>query len=358
MKKIGIMTMHRIVNYGSFLQAYGLKKIIEESGKNVVFVDYEFEKDIVVRSKRKSLIKRIISNYDILYYLKKKLHKKKFRLLYQEFINKYLSVKEEKNFYPTLDSLVIGSDEVFNCLQSYPVGYSRNLFGYGYENYNVISYAASFGPVSIESLKEYEIDKDISEMLKKFNAISVRDQNSFEIVKKLTGNEPVINLDPVLVSNYEEEMKLSKVLYDNYIILYAYTDRLTKQEEKIIKAFSKKINKKIISLGFYQKIADINLIVDPFLALSYIKKADFVITDTFHGTVFSIKLNTKFCTIVRKSNYNKLYYLLDKMSHLEQMVYDIFDIEKIYYKDISFDKSNQTIIDETKNTKIFLKNNL
>ncbi len=358
MKKVGIMSMQRITNYGSFLQAYGLKKVINSLGFDVTFVDYEFEKDITEDAPQKSLIAKIIMHYNIYEYLKKKKHIKLFQTEYKKILKKYLEVDDEKNYYPRIDTLVIGSDEVFNCLQKYPVGYSRNLFGYGYDDKDVISYAASFGHTDMKGLKKYKIDHEIGNMLNKFKAISVRDENSYKIVKELTNKEAIINLDPVLISSYDEELKEYEISLKNYIVVYAYSGRLSREEEKYIKNFAKKYHKKIVSLGFYQKIADYNLVVDPFEALKYIKNADYVITDTFHGSIFSIKLNTKFCTIIRKSNYNKLHYLLAKLGHLDQMVNDISDIERIYNKEISFKESDKTIREETKKTIDYLKKNI
>lgn len=354
LKKIGILTMQRVLNYGSFLQAYSLKKLLTEYG-SVEFVDYEYEKTIIDDSKKLNLFQKIIKNINFIYYLKKKKHLKSFRNRYSNYLSHYLNVNNKPNYYPKIDNLVIGSDEVFNCMQKFPVGYSRNLFGKGYEYCDIISYAASFGHTKLKDIKEKNIDRELSYLLRNFKGISVRDNNSYEIIKKLTNINSEINLDPVLVGDFAEEMKNIEINLKNYIILYAYTDRITKEEELYIKKFAKTHKKKIVSIGFYQKIADYNLIVNPFELLKYIKNADFVITDTFHGSVFSIKMNTKFCTIIRKSNYNKLYYLLEKLHHKKQMINKISDIEKIYKEKIDFTISNKIIENETIKTKEFLK---
>ena len=94
------------------------------------------------------------------------------------------------------------------------------------------------------------------------------------------------------------------------------------------------------------------------MVLSYIKNADFIITDTFHGSVFSIKMNTKFCTIIRKSNYNKLYYLLRKLEHTKQIVSNVDDIEQIYNKEIDFKNSNSILDLERTKTIDYLKSNI
>lgn len=354
-KKVGIMSMQRIVNYGSFLQAYGLKNTIEELGYDVQFVDYNYEKKID-GLREKTLLKKIRENVNVFGFIKKKRIIHKFRNKYRTEYIKLLGI-EGKNYNPKIDKLVIGSDEVFNCLQDYPVGYSRELFGKNYENIDVVSYAASFGHSTLKELKEHKLDNEIAEMLKKFKSISVRDQNSYKIVKSLTGREPFLHLDPVLISNYDKDITDNVELKD-YIVVYAYTGRLTKQEEKYIKRFAKKYAKKIVCLGMYQRIADYNLVVSPLEVLEYIKKADYVITDTFHGTIFSVVNHTKFCTMIRESNKNKLKYLLDKLKLNSRMVNKIENIDRLYHEDIDYKETDCIILDERKKTIEYLKKNL
>ena len=265
---------------------------------------------------------------------------------------------DEYNYNFEIDSLVIGSDEVFNCMQPYPVGYSRNLFGKGYEDKKVISYAASFGHTKYHELCKYKIEEEIGEMLRKFQVISVRDDNSFEIVKKLTGNEPFMHLDPVLVYDFKKEMVFYKTDLKNYIILYAYTGRLSIEEENYIRNFANKYGKKIISIGNYSAVADENISCNPLYIFSYFKNADYVITDTFHGTIFSIKMNTKFCTIIRESNRNKLTALLRKLGRMDRSVECLEDIDRLYDIDIDYRETNTIIEEERKRSITYLEVNL
>lgn len=359
MKKIGIMSMQRIKNYGSFLQAYGLKKNIEKLGYEVEFVDYEFEKQIIPKPK-KSIIKKILNNINIFEYINKKKVLKQYDERFEKEFIPILCTKENNYRPKDIETLIIGSDEVFNCLQTYPVGYSRELFGKNYENIPVISYAASFGQTNYIKLKEHGINEEISSLLKKFKNISVRDKNSFDTVVELTQNKPYLNLDPVLVSNYDDEI-IDNVSINNYIIVYAYPGRLSKSEEKIIKKFAVKHNKKIVSFGMYQKIADIDITINPFEIFSYFKHADFIITDTFHGSIFSIKTHSKFCTLVRdgqKGNSNKVSDLLNRLKLSNRVITDINDLEKIYNKDINYKITDKIIKEEILKTEEYLKNNL
>lgn len=241
MKKIGIMSMQRIINYGSYLQAWGMKSLLEELGySDIEFIDYKYER-AVVNPKRRTLWERIKKNINIISYIKMKRHQKKFIDTYNnEYLPKLINI-DKFNYNKNIDTLIIGSDEVFNCLQGYPVGFSKNLFGEGYEKSKVISYAASFGFVKLEKLEEYGIDKEVGKLLKAFASISVRDENSCEIVKKLTEKKPEINLDPVLVANFP--YRNPQIDINNYIIVYAYPGRLTREEQREIKKIAQKKRK-------------------------------------------------------------------------------------------------------------------
>lgn len=359
MKKIGIMTMQRINNYGSYMQALGLKNIISSLGYNVIFVDYE-PGEVITQKKEMNKMKKIFSKINLVNSIKRKIVLNKYiNLFSKQYIPRLCG--DKFNFYPNdIDELIIGSDEVFNCMQEYPVGFSKNLFGVGYENIPVISYAASFGQTSLQKLEKYDISDEIASYLRKFKSISVRDKNSYEIVKKLLRKEPNLNLDPVLISDYPNLINLN-VPYDNYIIIYAYPDRLTKEEKKTIKKFAKQHRKKIMSFGMFQEIADIEITVDPLTIFSYFKKADFIITDTFHGSIFSIKNGKNFCTIVRQGlegNSNKLTDLLLRLQLSDRIIDDLSNLEILYNKNIDYSKTNQIILDEKAKSIDYLKKEL
>lgn len=356
--KIGIMSMQRIHNYGSFLQAYGLKKILESLGHEVQFVDYLYEEGICKKTPKKKFIKKLWNNKNVFEYIKKRLISKKYN---KAFSNEFIPqlVGNHINIHPkNLETLVIGSDEVFNCLQGYPVGFSLELFGKNYESIPVISYAASFGQTNYERLVKHNVEKTIGECLKKFKAISVRDKNSYDLVEKLTGISPQLNLDPVLIYDFSQYFEPEKINLKNYIILYVYPGRLTNEEEKYIKQFAKKHKKKILSFGMYQKIANINIVVNPFEIFNYFLKADYVITDTFHGTIFSIVTQKKFCTIIRNNNEgnsNKLTDLLFRIKQDKRIVKELSDIDKIYERKIDFKETEKIIGKERKKTFEYFK---
>ena len=360
--KIGIMSMQRIKNYGSFLQAYGLRKILNELGyNNVEFVDYKVEKPIVT-IKRKKLINRIQNKIKRLINFKKEEEKKQIIRIFNERYEKeflpLLNIYQEKNYNHDIDYLIIGSDEVFNCIQSNPdVGYSKELFGQGYEKSTILSYAACFGGTNYEKLKEYGIEDEIANFLIKFKSISVRDINSFNTVNKLINVKPEINLDPVLIADFGK-LNDDVVKHKDYIVLYAYTDRISEKEGKAIRNFAKKQNKKIISIGTYQNCADIHLVLTPFEMLAYIKNADYIITDTFHGAIFSIKYNKKFVTILRESNKEKLGDLLKRLRLENRQIKELSMLDNVLTSNIDYSETNSIIEAEKQNARKYLTENI
>ena len=162
MLKVGILSMQRIANYGSFLQAYGLKKILEELGCEVQFVDYHPGETLVPNEMGNGFKRKLLKVMEVFSNNAPILEKFKFikyKKNYAKNYYPYLGIDEKMNFSPELDVLIIGSDEVFNCVQDNAnVGFSPELFGYGNRAKKVISYAASFGNTTIDKLKKYIAD--------------------------------------------------------------------------------------------------------------------------------------------------------------------------------------------------------
>ena len=92
--------------------------------------------------------------------------------------------------------------------------------------------------------------------------------------------------------------------------------------------------------------------------LAYIKNADFVITDTFHGTVFSIKYQVPFGTIIRESNKQKLGDLLNTFNLCNRQIVNINDIEDVLAKALNVEEIKNILTDEQAKAKDYLKNNL
>ena len=211
------------------------------------------------------------------------------------------------------------------------------MFGKDNHAKRLITYAASFGNTTLKKLTKYKKADEVGALLKKFDAISVRDANSGAIVEQLTGKNPVYNLDPVLTYDYMNCCdKIPQIQTgEKYLILYAYAGRISNKEADWIAAYAKKKNLKVYAIGGIQKCADRFVDCSPFEVLAYFRNAEEVITDTFHGSIFSVITHRSFTTLIRKSvgnnygNEEKLSDLLKRLGLTNRMTTKVEDAESI-----------------------------
>ncbi len=339
-KIIGILSMQRIINYGSYMQALGLKLLIESLGNSTVFVDYhigsKFSKQNIKNLPEYKKLRKILS---LIKPIKNNLEVEAIKSQYN-----VLDLDERFHYRTKVDTLVIGSDEVFNYIQNgQNVGYAPELLGINNNAKKVISYAASCGNLTKNRLLKYNKVKEFSDAINSMSAVSVRDTNTFELVKELTSVTPIYHSDPVLVTDFTEYLQ-DNVNIENYIIVYGYTNRFTEAEGNAIKSYAKKKKKKLYALGGNQSFCDKLIICKPLEVLSFFRHAYLIITDTFHGTIFSVISKKNFVIIVRpgeEGNENKLTCLINQLGIENKRISNINDIEKIANNFIDY-----TIIDE------------
>lgn len=332
MTSIGIMSMQRIYNYGSSLQGYALRRLLEEvsEGVDVSYLDYTPGEPLIKDSSggtatgASRAIAKIREYGAVDARLADKLrffrHKRRYGAKYYPLVG----IRPEKNHRTDVDLQVIGSDEVFNCVQSnVNVGFSRDLFGIGSEARRVISYAGSFGNTTLRKIDDAGVREDVARGLRSFAAISVRDENSANIVAQLLGIEaPPVHLDPTLVYDLmgaEQSVPKQRVRDDKYMVVYGYSGRFSREENQAVRRYADSHGLRVLAFGGLQESADEFVDCSPFELLAYFRDAEAVVTDTFHGTIFAVINEVPFATIVRRSaghgygNEEKLGFLLDTL---------------------------------------------
>ena len=271
-----------------------------------------------------------------------------------DLVGEYYSVAKD------LDAVVIGSDEIF----SVEAGPNPWYYGIGIPCQNQISYAASFGPTTLDCLREHNVEALIEAGVKKLKAIAVRDRNSFDIIKSLTDREPTIVCDPVLLYGFKDQQNeavrssFAKQQKEKYCIVYSYdynmNDDLT---VKSIKEYAHKRGLKIYSIGYYHKWCDKNIQVSPLDVFKWFANADMVFTDTFHGSVISLTTGTQFISQI-KGNANKLAFLLEQYGVSERKVSDFSCIEEVAATPVDYNVVNQTILKIREDSMAYLQNAL
>ena len=355
--KIGILSMQHVRNYGSFLQAYALKSTLESLGHQCEFVDIKYGHQLPGLERNiKYLVGMAIKRYFNWDAIRTFFPRLKYTKIYQERFDKdYLpELGIHKHTFNSYDLVVIGSDEVFNFNQHTSYGFTPQLYGDVKSAKKVVSYAGSFGTTTIDVISRFGVREILAETMSKMAAISVRDTNSFEVIKNLLGKEPSFNIDPVLMFNYQQYARDPKE--KDYIVVYSYPNRIKcKEEIDAIKRFAKEKGKELISICFYFPWCDKTVIPHPFEVLGYIKNADYVITDTFHGCVMSMKFNKQFVALVRDSNRQKMSSLLDQFGLEGRMCEEFGDLKNRLEKWIDYAPVNEKIAKETEKSILYIK---
>ena len=340
--KIGILTYYGVHNHGAVLQANALKTVLESKGHECGFLVFERSYSNISQKQAnkyklglgsigfyaKYLMEKGAGN--ILYNVSKKRTLAKFRATNIPMMGKYEDFSG--------DLAVIGSDEVF----SLEIGVNPFLYGNGLKAKHIISYAGCFGPTTYEDVVKQGQQKMISDGLHHMDAVSVRDQNSLETVKKTAGIDATLVCDPVILYGYEKEMQSFTPPMKDYILIYSYDKNLNDAAEyNHIKDYAEKHNLKIVSVGYYHcwcRCID----ASPFELLGWIKNAALVVTDTFHGSVMSIICNTP-AVVKLRGNQNKLQFLLSEYGLLDRTISDFVEMESVADKSVDFDKVNAAI---------------
>lgn len=365
--KIGILSMQKVINYGSFLQAYGLRKLIKsvypEEEINFIDIIPGRKLDINDISKSQKIRNIITAGKQGLFFekIEDKIFMKKLGNQFETNFFPLLSLNSENNL-KRYSTVVIGSDEVFHCCQNAAWGFSTQLLGDVKNTDKIFSYAASFGATTYDDILKARILDEVKNALSNLSSISVRDENSKKIIYKILNKEPEIHLDPVLISDFDDEIKATEdfIANEKFMVVYSYAGRINNNREiENIKNFAKKNNLKIYTVFCRYKWADKTIIpLTPFQLLKIFQQAEYVVSDTFHGSIFSIISHKRFCTLVRDSNKEKITSLLERFDLLSHAVFDSDDLENKITQDIDYFVVDNIREIERKRSLDYLKKNL
>lgn len=330
--RIGIVTHPLYFNYGGILQNYALQQVLKDMGHDPVTLDYmpslSFKKYLI------STVKRLLSA-PLFYKLRTLQPYTHFverspridcfvrnNIVLSKKVSKYTRQLLEDN---QIDALIVGSDQVWRY--SYSYHYLEDMFLEFAKNYSClkIAYAASFG---IEHW-DYPAARAmrVKELAKEFNAVSVREDSGVIQCRENLGIDAVITLDPTLLlnaSDYERLLVAPKPNKAHY--LAAYVLDMTKEKSSYIDLVAK-----INGLKVHRMTAsETGTSMEQWL--SAIKNADFVMTDSYHGSLFSIIFQKQFVTFINEGRgadrFTTLFRRLGLMNRLIDAPYSSPAVEE------------------------------
>lgn len=312
-KAIGIITMHKVPNFGSALQAYALQQVVFDFGYDCELIDYiypnEYHKQFHSnKGKWYSFVKTFIPNR---FLSPSDRDNKKIRQFWKTHfkLSRTYNTKEElQQNPPRYDIYLTGSDQVWN--PRFIKGDTSFLLSFAPDSAKKIAYSSSFACAKID--KEYL--PEYKRLLSKYSQISVREKSGQGIVKTLTGKDTPITLDPTLLlkpEDWDAICSTENKTYKNeeYIFAYVldYAVKCTPYIYEVVKYFKNITNYRVIYLDQKGKLpkelsgtVERPYVVSPATFISLFKNAKLVITSSFHGTAFAANFGVPLYSIISK----------------------------------------------------------
>lgn len=350
--KIGIVTFVKCDNYGAELQAYALQWKLNQLGYDAELIDLQkIEKDLA--SNASSILPAIKNRFKVYGWkapfeigklvidvLQRKLAAKKNESnaeekhkLFLDFFDKF--IRHSRRYYTieeirqatdlSYDIYIAGSDQIWNYM------HNDNLDVYFLEfakkfGARRISYAASISAASIP----VKYQDEYRNLLGNIQYLSVRELQGAELIKKITGREADVVLDPTLLITSDEWLKniaKNPLSGEKYVLVYTLSG--SKYIQELCENIAGRLGCKVVNMKINFRKDDSGKMTDLFDLgpqewVGLISGASYVVTDSFHGTAFSINFNKPFTTLVNPvSNMNSRVLSILKIMGLEdRIIYD------------------------------------
>lgn len=304
--KIGTLAYHNAINYGAILQVLALQKIVESLGCECEVVDYA-SPAVELRYRRlKFREARTLKSYCAQFLTSRRLNRKK--AAFREFAERYLTLspkaeRVDADFVSRYDAAIVGSDQVFNPKNTF--GDATFLFDWE-AGAKKIAYGASVGNVDYFELWRSQYGVDYQKLLSRFDALSFRERDAAEFAEKALNRPCATVADPTLVVGADFWKRFVRPVFDgDYIFVYNLGNipGLVEIVKKVAKQTGLQV---VVSNGALKG----DLLLRKFRNESSLSPNDFiaaiagakrVVTDSFHGTVFSALLHKDFYSVVNPS---------------------------------------------------------
>ena len=368
MKKVGFITMHLPINYGSALQTYALQKTIDKLGYDAKIINYVYPNKIHKESMSiKGLVIKVISiiinAVSLFPNIRQRNKYKSFYKKYYKLTDKqYDSMEDLQTYPPEMDIYMTGSDQVWNS--NFVKSDTSFLLGFVPVDKPKISFSSSFAVDYV--LDEYK--ETYSKLLEQYSFIGVREQSSIELVKRLTGKDAVLVCDPSLLLSKDEWLVMAEDARINlpkkYILAYilGYSFNPYPYIDNIIEKVQKELDLEVIYINgskrdYFKKNSRVLKTTGPLEFLKLFANASFVITTSFHGVAFATNFGVPFYGVIKKNNKDTRIMSLLKVCELEERAVQ-FDGEALPPIECDMTCAQNKLFEFRKFSMNYLKNSL
>lgn len=359
--KIAILTLPLHENYGGNIQNYALQCVLSRLGHEAITINCKGKDFSSFRFFLSTAKRLLLQPKDSRQFMFSRSEKNQISINHRRFIREHINITEPldfsslKKFFDenNFDAVFVGSDQVWR--PKYASSIESYFLDFLEENSRIkkISYAASFGTDEWEYTHQQQ---HICKLLaKKFDALSVRESIGVDMCAKYLDVIAQHVLDPTMLLDKYDYMDLlkGKTLNDNTGDIFNYTLDMDSDKKELIDEIAIKLRKKI----FYTYpintkkttafIRDIDAYRYPSVEawLKSFYDADFIVTDSFHGTVFSILFNKPFISISNKNRGAARFTSLLQVFGLEdRLITDSKQVdERMLYGQIDYEKVNKRL---------------
>ncbi len=308
---IGILTFHRGPNYGGYLQAWHVREAVRRLGHKAEIINYQ--NPTLHASERP-----ILHNYHpaTLRHAFRVWRKcRPFHPLVASFSPDPFTSDPVQVPWSRFDTVIVGSDVVWDY-QTPHFGHDSCYFGAhpSQRETRFISYAASCGPAR----PDLGVPDWVTGGLRRFAAISVRDETTRALVRETCGSEPALVVDPTWLNDDPPPPK-SIAPREPYILVYG--NALNPARAVELRAYARSRGLKIVGAASSWKYCDITLNgFDPFQWVDLFRKAEAVVTATLHGLLYTIKAGKPLLMVTLPAAANKSHTVLTRLGALHRVV--------------------------------------
>ena len=352
---IGILTYHTGYNYGASLQAFALQTVLRKMGYDSEIINFETQRFKTSREMitlRPTRIKEVIKVFTRIPFWSSLHRRQRMFDDYTKNILKtsslYRTEKEVEEHATDYDCIICGSDQIWNLSQDDAPAANPLFFLNFPKHQRRISYAASFGKWVKEAPKHEDV---FLPWLKQFDAISVREQNGVDYLNSI-GIDCEISLDPTVLLDKEDYDSIcaDRLIKEKYILMFGW---ITNQDLiDTAKKVSRELHLPVYNIvpppramfcGIPRKLD-----IGPREFLSMIKYAEFVVTNSFHGTAFSTIFEKPYVSVVTGKTDTRMESLLAQLGLSNHLVSkEKVDVEAMMLTDFSSVREKKTELRKT-----------